>query len=146
MPFSKAPLCALTLLACFAPPLCAAAAPLTYQPVNPSFGGNPGNSAHLLAIAGAQNSYSAPAVTGASASETQASQFLQQLQSRFLSALASNVTDAIFGANPQESGQIVFGSQTITFNRGLDAVSIDILDATTGQTTNISVPILLSGR
>ncbi|MBC7156547.1 MAG: hypothetical protein H5U20_03415, partial [Rhodobacteraceae bacterium] len=32
----------------------AIAGDLVYQPVNPSFGGNPGNSGHLLSIANAQ--------------------------------------------------------------------------------------------
>ncbi|MDO8802371.1 MAG: curli assembly protein CsgF [Phenylobacterium sp.] len=146
MSFSKVGACALTTLAYFCSPLAVEAAQLTYTPVNPSFGGNPGNSAHLLSVANGQNNYAPPAATPASASQTQATQFLQQLQSRFLSALASNVTEAIFGDNPQSSGEIVFGSQTIRFDRGLDAVAIDIFDATTGQTTTISVPVLLTGR
>ena len=33
---------------------------LVYEPVNPSFGGNPFNSAHLLAIANAQNDFERP--------------------------------------------------------------------------------------
>ncbi|MGZ3259392.1 MAG: curli assembly protein CsgF, partial [Croceibacterium sp.] len=33
---------------------------ITYQPVDPSFGGNPFNSAHLLGIANAQNKYKDP--------------------------------------------------------------------------------------
>ena len=136
---------ALAATACLGAPVAADASQITYTPVDPSFGGNPGNSSHLLSIANAQNNYSAPASTSSTATQTQANMFLQQLQSRFLSALASNVTDAIFGANPQDHGQIVFGDQTITFDRGLDAVSISILDASTGQTTDISVPILVSG-
>lgn len=146
MSFSKVGACALTTLAYFCSPLAVEAAQLTYTPVNPSFGGNPGNSAHLLSVANGQNNYAPPAAAATSASQTQATQFLQQLQSRFLSALASNVTEAIFGDNPQSSGEIVFGSQTIRFDRGLDAVAIDIFDATTGQTTTISVPVLLTGR
>ncbi len=145
MSYSKTGACALVASACLIAPLTAQASQITYTPIDPSFGGNPGNSSHLLAIANAQNNYSAPATPASTATQTQASQFLQQLQSRFVSALAANVTDAIFGANPQDHGQIVFGDQTITFDRGLDAVSINILDSTTGQTTNISVPILVSG-
>ncbi|MDO8911428.1 MAG: curli assembly protein CsgF [Phenylobacterium sp.] len=147
MSLSKFGVFALTTLACILSSQEAQAAQLTYTPVNPSFGGNPGNSAHLLSVANAQNNYAPPTAAAATnASQTQATQFLQQLQSRFLSALASNVTEAIFGSNPQNSGEIVFGSQTIKFARGLDAVAIDIFDATTGQTTTISVPVLLTGR
>ena len=143
---------AIAALATLCAPLAAHASQITYQAVDPSFGGNPANSAHLLAIAGAQNNYSAPVAStgggsgGPSASQTQAAQFLAQLQSRFISALASNVTNAIFGPNPQDQGQIVFGDQTITFDRGLDAVAINIIDSTTGQTTSISVPLLVAGN
>ena len=134
------------LLAPLVAPVTASASQITYTPVDPSFGGNPLNSSHLMSVANAQNNYSAPKTpTTTSATQTQANLFLQQLQSRFLSALASNVTDAIFGANPQDHGKIVFGDQTITFDRGLDAVSINIFDSGTGQTTDISVPILVSG-
>ena len=38
----------------------AAAQDITYQPIDPSFGGNPFNSAHLLGIANAQNDYKDP--------------------------------------------------------------------------------------
>ena len=41
----------------------AAAGDLVYQPVDPSFGGNPFNSAHLLGIANAQNDYKDPSST-----------------------------------------------------------------------------------
>ena len=34
---------------------------IVYQPVNPSFGGNPFNSNHLLGIANAQNDFTNPA-------------------------------------------------------------------------------------
>ncbi len=42
---------------------------MVYQPVNPSFGGNPFNSAHLLGIAGAQNKTRDPATTATRSSE-----------------------------------------------------------------------------
>lgn len=115
-----------------------AAQELVYTPVNPSFGGNPFNSAHLLGIANAQNGFEAPDDGMAT---TQADIFLRQLESRLLAGLASDVTDAIFGDNPQESGTISFGGQTISFLRGLDSVTITIFDADTGTTTEIILPL-----
>ena len=38
----------------------ASAQDITYQPVDPTFGGNPFNSAHLLGVANAQNDYKDP--------------------------------------------------------------------------------------
>lgn len=123
----------------------AAASELVYQPVNPSFGGNPFNSSHLLGIANAQNDYDAPGSSGSAGSrigDSQADLFVRQLQSRLLSGLATQVTDAIFGPNPQERGTITFGSQQITFVRGVESIALTIFDSDTGTTTEVSVPVL----
>lgn len=119
----------------------AGAQDLSYTPLNPSFGGNPFNSAHLLGVAGAQNGYTDP---NKPAAQTQASLFANQLQSRLLSALASQVTDAIFGDNPQDSGRIVFGGQVIEFVRTLDSVKLSITDEATGAVTDIEIPTFIS--
>ena len=117
----------------------AGASELVYTPVNPSFGGNPFNSSHLLGVANAINRYTDPkAVT----SSDPAQQFLRTLQSRLLSTLASQITDVIFGDNAQQSGLIKFGDQEISFERGLDQVTLTIFDAAAGTTTQIIVPIL----
>lgn len=114
---------------------------LTYQPVNPSFGGNPFNSAHLLGIANAQNDYRDPRSTSGTGS--QADIFARQLQSRLLSALSSQIVDAIFGENPQQSGTIRFGGQTIDFVRGLEDVTLTITNDTSGEVTTIVVPTFI---
>lgn len=126
---------ALASMACASP---AFAQDLSYTPTNPSFGGNPFNSSHLLGVAGAQNDYTAPTST-----TSQADLFSRQLQSRLLSALASQVTDAIFGENPQESGTITFGGQTISFVRSLDSVKLSITDDATGTVTDIEIPTFI---
>jgi curli production assembly/transport component CsgF len=120
--------------------LTAFAQELVYTPVNPSFGGDSFNSAHLLGIANAQNDYKDPEST--TGGNTQVDQFLRQLQSRLLSSLAAQVNEAIFGENPQDSGTITFGDQTITFVRLLDSVALTITDSTTGAVTEISIPLL----
>jgi curli production assembly/transport component CsgF len=128
-------LCAALAAAIIAAP--AAAQDITYQPVDPSFGGNPFNSAHLLGIANAQNKYKDPkAVT----TNSQADIFARQLQSRLLSALSSQIVDAIFGDNPQQHGTISFGGQTITFDRGLDEVTLNITNDDSGEVTTIVIP------
>jgi curli production assembly/transport component CsgF len=114
-----------------------AAAEIVYQPTNPSFGGNPFNSSHLLGIANAQNTYTDPR---AQTSSSDADLFARQLQSRLLSALSSQITDAIFGANPQERGTITFGGQTISFVRTLESVQLAITNNDSGEVTNIEIP------
>lgn len=118
----------------------AAAQDLRYEPINPTFGGNPFNSSHLLGIANGQNDYKDPSAT---TSNSQADIFARQLQSRLLSALSSQVVDAIFGENPQEQGTISFGGQTITFFRSLDEVTLNITNDETGEVTTIVIPTFI---
>lgn len=117
-----------------------AAQDITYQPVDPTFGGNPFNSAHLLGVANAQNDYRDPK---SSANSSQADIFARQLQSRLLSALSSQIVNAIFGDNPQESGTIRFGGQTIMFVRDLESVTLTITDDDTGEVTEIVIPTFI---
>ncbi|MEL6860973.1 MAG: curli assembly protein CsgF [Pseudomonadota bacterium] len=121
----------------------ATAQELVYEPTNPSFGGNPFNSSHLLGLANAQNDFEAPQEE--IEEETQAELFIRQLESRLLSGLANQVTEAIFGENPQESGVIAFDDQVIEFQRGLDTITITVLDVGTGTTTEIVLPVFTTG-
>lgn len=126
--------CAALAVLCASP---LAAQDVVYEPVSPTFGGNPFNSNHVLGVANANNDFRDPRATSNS---TQADIFARQLQSRLLSALSSQIVSAIFGENPQESGTISFGGQTINFFRTLDEVTIIIRDDTTGEETRIVVP------
>ena len=130
--------------ALFAMALCAGgpslAQDMVYEPINPSFGGNPFNSAHLLGIANAQNDFKDPA---SRSNSSQADIFARQLQSRLLSALSSQIVDAIFGENPQQQGTISFGGQTIDFFRDLDSVTLNITNDETGEVTEIVIPTFI---
>lgn len=125
---------------------------LVYQPVNPSFGGSPLNSGHLLSIASAQRNatawdyeepQSSSSFSSASTGLSQAELFARQLQSRLLSSLSSEVVEAIFGDDPQESGKVVFGTTEITFDRGIDSIDLTLTDTVDGTVTEISVPQLV---
>jgi len=143
-------LCGVSRVVCLAAVLVlgavrAHAGELIYQPVNPSFGGNPFNSSHLLATANAQNGYPPPSrrsPAGIAEGSSNADRFIRQLEGRLLSGLASELTNAIFGNELQERGKVVFGEQTITFERTLESIDLVIEDASTGATTEISVPVL----
>ena len=119
----------------------ASAQQLRFTFTDPSFGGNPFNSTQLLAVANAQNGFTNPNATTA---QTPAQIFANQLQSRLLSALSDQIVTLIFGANPQQSGTVSFGGQTIQFSRGLTDVTLNITDTGTGQTTTIVVPTTLT--
>lgn len=119
----------------------ASAQQLVYTPINPSFGGNPFNSAHLLGIANAQNNFKDP---NAPNNGSQSQIFANQLQSRLLSALSNNIVNAIFGPNAQNNGTVDFGGQTIAWTRELDQVTVTITDDASGQVTTIVVPTDIS--
>ena len=113
----------------------AQAGELIYTPVNPSFGGSPLNGSQLLNNANAQNKYEKK-----EEKQSQAELFAKQLQSRLYSALAGQITDAIFGENAQESGTVQFDDQIIQWSQGLDSVIVTITNQTTGAVTVIEVP------
>lgn len=116
---------------------------LVYEPVNPSFGGNPFNSGHLLAIANAQNDYE-PDVEEET-SQSALDRFVRSLQSRLLSSLSTQVANAIFGEDAQDEGTIVFGDQTVTFVRTLDGIQLTITNAD-GSSTVITIPTFQSSN
>lgn len=113
---------------------------LVHTPISPTFGGNPFNSNHILGIANAQNKTTDP---NAVDRNDQSSIFARQLESRLLSALSSQIVDAIFGENPQEQGVITFGGQTIEFFRSLDEVTLVIRDDNSGEETRIVIPLFI---
>lgn len=119
----------------------ASASELTFEFTNPSFGGNPFNSAHLLAIANAQNDQEDP---DAIDRNDPAQQFLRTLNSRLLSAVATQITDLIFGEDAQPSGTVRFGDQEVSFVRGADSVVLTIRNLADGSVTEIIVPFLNS--
>jgi len=119
-----------------------------YAPLNPSFGGNPLNSQHLLATANAQRSATARDAPSkdemdslSRVGRSDAELFLSQLQGRLLSQLAAQVTSAIFGEGGSDSGEVVFGDTQITFNRTVDFIELSIFDGI--STTQIKVPQLV---
>lgn len=120
----------------------AGASELKFEFVNPTFGGNPLNSQHLYAGADRQNQYDDVETDASSVSTSTGDLFVKQLESQLYAALAGQITEALFGPDAQDEGTFVFGTQTITFTRGLTSIAIDIFDSATGSTTHIEVPII----
>jgi curli production assembly/transport component CsgF len=112
-------------------------AELVFKPINPNFGGNPFNDGLLLSSANAQNPY-----TAKREERDLSEQFVRSLQSRLFSGLASQVQEAIFGDDPQESGTFTVGDQQVSFVRGLEVVTMEITNLGDGSTTVIEVPVV----
>ncbi|WP_088346035.1 MULTISPECIES: curli assembly protein CsgF [Rhodomicrobium] len=115
-------------------------ADLIYRPINPSFGGEPFNSAHLLNLATAQKQFKEHEES--SSSQSTSERFIAMLQSRLYSSLAGQVADAIFGEDAQPSGTIVFDNQQITFINTGTQIQMTVTDFSTGKVTNITIPTL----
>ena len=126
---------------------------LVYTPLNPSFGGQMLNSTHLLAIASAQRDATARDANidfgggfsgGDSSSPSDADLFVRQLEGRLLSALAGQVTEAIFGTDENGGGSVTFGTTQVNFTRTPEAIELTIIDSVNGTTTDIVVPQLVT--
>ncbi|WP_425074437.1 curli assembly protein CsgF [Sagittula sp. S175] len=124
---------------------------LTYQPINPSFGGSALNSTHLQGLATAQRNatawdYEPPAARATSqpTARSQTDLFVSQLQSRLMSTVSTQVVEAMFGENPQDQGSVTFGTTSIDFYRDSGAINLTIIDSLDGSVTEISVPLLVA--
>lgn len=120
---------------------------LVYQPVNPSFGGDSFNSSHLLSIANIDrpDPPQDDSAFGNDIGDSQTDFFVRQLESRILSRLSSDITDAIFGPDADPSGTFQFNDTTIAFETLLDGtVQIEITDIASGGVTQIEVPAFLT--
>jgi curli production assembly/transport component CsgF len=119
----------------------ASASELVYQPVNPSFGGFPGNSAHLLGTAQAQDDYKDPSSKnfgfGTSATSQQ-DEFSRIIRSSVLSRVAAEISNRIYGENATDTGRVVIDDQIIEWNR--DGGNINLTLSGSGATSVISVP------
>ena len=68
-------------------------------------------------------------------------QFTQAFQSLVYAQLAKNLSDQLFGENPQNNGSMTFSNVTIGWVRNGGEVSMTITDRATNSTTTITVPI-----
>ncbi len=122
---------------------------LVYTPTNPSFGGTPFNSSHLLAIA-AIHRPDPPASDFSfgfdDAENSQTDFFIRQLEARILSRLSADIVNTIFGDDAEPSGNFVFNDTTLAFETLLDGtIVLDIIDNETCDTTTIEIAAFLTG-
>ena len=117
----------------------AGATELVYRPISPGFGGSPFNGNYVLGVAEANERQRGPRPQ---LFDDPSQQFVRTLQASLMGDIGRRVAEAIFGENARDEGRFVFGDITVTFSRGIESVRIDILDAATGRTTTIEVPLL----
>ena len=110
---------------------------LTYQPINPNFGGNPFNAAPLLSNAQAQNDFEDP-----SRVDRAGQAFEERLDRLVLSAVArgilGNITDPTTGN--LIPGIINTGLSTIEITDDGTTLTIIVTDNATGEVTSFTSP------
>lgn len=115
----------------------AGASELVYTPINPSFGGNPGNGSMLLNNAQAQNKTKAP-----STALSPLQRFNNNLQNAILNNLATQIKDTIFGTNGTTITPGTYNTVNYTINvvdNGDGSITITTTDKTSGATATFDV-------
>jgi len=114
----------------------AAASELVYYPVNPSFGGNPNNSGHLIGLAGSQNRHRPV---------NEQDSPLQEFNDRLQRSLLGRITSAVTRDIVDNDGNITPGTfETLDYainivDDGGGLMTIETIDKVTGETTTIQV-------
>ncbi|NOI80079.1 curli production assembly protein CsgF [Vibrio tubiashii] len=105
---------------------------LVYTPVNPSFGGNALNSAHLFGVANAINDYKAPDDGSSIEGESSLERLANSLQSRLISQLLADVGNG-------NTGQLETDEFFLNIVDNNGALIVQIVDKVSGESTEIKV-------
>ncbi|GAB2787796.1 curli production assembly/transport protein CsgF [Halomonas shantousis] len=109
----------------------AGAGELVYQPINPSFGGDPFNGSYLLGKAQAQDTHKDPSLEDYT-SLTATERMIQSLQSRLLADLVNGVEDG-------QTGSFVSDDYSVVVDNSGGALSLEVTDLVSGDVTSIQV-------
>ena len=110
---------------------------LVHRFIDPSFGGNPFYSDHLLAIANVDRP---AAPTTPVTTPTDEELLAQQLRARLLSQLSGNILDSIQNAAVGDTGNFNFGNQTVSFRRTATETTVTFTNTTTGEVNTVVIP------
>ena len=130
--------------ACFLAAVPASAGELVYQPVNPSFGGNPLNGDFLLQQAKIQNQHEREGDIGYEPPDP-TEQFADNLERQLLNGLATNIANRIYPDGEDEEGLTgretwSVGSTTVVAEPVNGEIRLTIEDALRGTSTTVTVP------
>ncbi len=117
----------------------ASAQELVHRFINPSFGGNPFYSEHLLGIANIHR----PDEPEEPAADppTQEELLARQIRERLLGQLSDEIEEQIQDAQPGESGTFDLGNQRISFTRTATETRVTFTDTATGETQVVVLPV-----
>ena len=121
----------------------ASAGDLVYQPINPSFGGNPLNSSHLYQGADIQNQFldDGSRFDDLFEEPSLAEEFAEAIRNGMVSIAAGELIDSIvLQENP--TGTMELDGAMVTWVTQGDRVVITVNDGVTTQTLDIPVPVI----
>ena len=111
---------------------------LVYKPKNPAFGGDTFNYQWLQSSAEAQNLYKDKTVAKDNRSELQ--QFTDNLNNQLLNQVSRSLFTQQFGKDGIKEGNYVFGSLSVEVYQSTGGLTVNILDTTTGEQTQVIIP------
>ncbi len=111
---------------------------LVYKPRNPNFGGDTFNYQYLQNSADAQNTFTAK--NNSPIQKTELQIFTENLNSQLLNQVSRSLFTQQFGTNGIAIGSYTFGSLAIEVYPSAGGLTIDILDTTTGDQTQVIIP------
>lgn len=112
-----------------------------YQPVNPSFGGNPLNSSHLLQMAEIQNAFIDDDPFNDLFDEPSlADDFADAIRNGMVSIAAGELIDAIVQREDPD-GTMELDGAIVTWNTIGDRVTIRVNDGTSVNVLDIPIPV-----
>lgn len=118
----------------------APAGDLIYQPINPSFGGDPFNSSHLLQTADIQNEYKDDGsdLDSLFEEETAADQFVSAMQGTMIAGASSELSDAIFQEGSPPSGSFFLDGASVSYKTVGSRVLVTVSDGI--ETNSFDIP------
>jgi len=112
---------------------------LVYKPINPFFGGDTFNYQQLLASANAQNDFKEDTSNNFNTS-SELENFTETLNRQLLNSLSRDLFTQEFGESALTVGTYVFGTLVIDITPSTGGLSVNILDTSTGEQTQITIP------
>jgi curli production assembly/transport component CsgF len=112
---------------------------LVYKPISPFFGGDTFNYQQILASVNAQNDFEED--SGFSFEQTtDLESFTESLNRQLLNSLSQELFTQQFGDQSLSVGTFVFGTLVVEVSPTTTGLSVNILDTTTGEQTQIIIP------
>ncbi|PID69393.1 MAG: curli assembly protein CsgF [Flavobacteriales bacterium] len=113
---------------------------LVYKPINPSFvGGNSFNAQWLLSSAESQNKLQEEDENSFK-QQSELERFTESLNRQLLNSLSRDLFKGQFGDESFTEGTFTFGSLVVDIVPTSTGLSINVLDTTTGEQTQIIIP------